>query len=99
MLFQNGSRAELDRHLVTFVEPSSFEAEQYRRLRQQLEMAGAERELRVIAVTSAVVNDGKTLTAINLAGALARRRDGKVLLIDADLRRPSAGQKTRSGWR
>jgi capsular exopolysaccharide synthesis family protein len=76
-------------HLVTFSEPRSFEAEQYQRLRQQVERLAATRPLKVIAVTSAVVGDGKTFTALNLAGALARRKDRKVLIIDADLRRPS----------
>ncbi len=33
--------------------------------------------------------EGKTLTSVNLAGALARESDSRVLLIDADLRRPS----------
>jgi len=79
----------LDKHLVTLSEPRSFEAEQYQRLRQQIERLGTGRQLRVIAVTSAVVGDGKTFTALNLAGALARPKDRKVLVIDADLRRPS----------
>jgi hypothetical protein len=79
----------VDRNLVTFCEPRSFEAEQYQRLRQQIERLSAARQLRVIAVTSAVVGDGKTFTALNLAGALAQRKDRKVLVIDADLRRPS----------
>jgi capsular exopolysaccharide synthesis family protein len=79
----------LDKNLVTFSEPRSFEAEQYQRLRQQIERLSTTRQLKVIAVTSAVVGDGKTFTALNLAGALAQRKDRKVLVIDADLRRPS----------
>jgi capsular exopolysaccharide synthesis family protein len=78
-----------NRQLVTFSEPRSFEAEQYQRLRQQLERLAATRQLSVIAMTSAVVGDGKTFTTLNLAGALARREGRKVLVIDADLRRPS----------
>jgi len=79
----------MNKSLVTFSEPRSFEAEQYQRLRQQIERLSASRQLSVIAMTSAVVGDGKTFTALNLAGALAKRNDRKVLLIDADLRRPS----------
>jgi len=91
-MLRNGSPVERDKHLVTFTEPSSFEAEQYRRLRQRIEAAGTQRELRIIAITSAVASDGKTLTAVNLAGALARKRGSRVLLIDADLRHPSVAK-------
>jgi capsular exopolysaccharide synthesis family protein len=69
--------------------PLSFEAEQYQRLRQQIERLSARRPMQVVAVTSAVVGDGKTVTALNLARALACKEGRKVLVIDADLRRPS----------
>ena len=46
-------------------------------------------ESQVLAITSPAAGEGKTLTAINLAGALARESESRVLLIDADLRRPS----------
>ena len=44
-------------------------------------------ELGVVAISSPGDGDGKTTTAINLAGALAQAPDARVLLIDADLRR------------
>jgi capsular exopolysaccharide synthesis family protein len=89
------SRTEprFDGHLVSLRNPTSFEAEQYRRLRHRVEHLGATRGVRVLAVTSAVATDGKTLTAINLAGALAQARGGRILLVDADLRRPSVVQQ------
>src|SRR5207244_1330008 len=43
---------------------------------------------RLVADTSPSAGDGKTLTSINLAGVLSRGSDARVLLIDADLRRP-----------
>jgi capsular exopolysaccharide synthesis family protein len=43
----------------------------------------------VLAVTSPTPGDGKTITTLNLAGALAQAAGARVLLIDADLRRPS----------
>jgi capsular exopolysaccharide synthesis family protein len=49
--------------------------------------------MQVIAVTSAAAGDGKTVTAINLAAALARKRNRMVLLIDGDLRRPAIAWK------
>jgi len=83
------SLSSLDRHLVSLLDPTSFEAEQYRRLRQHIEYLNTSRPLRVIAMTSAVASDGKTLTALNFAGTLAQAHDARILLIDADLRRPS----------
>ena len=80
----------LDPHLVSLVAPASFEAEHYRTLRARLERPDGT-STQILAVTSAAVADGKTTTAINLAGALAQARDARVLLIDADLRRPSVG--------
>lgn len=45
--------------------------------------------LHVLAISSPSVGDGKTSTAINLAGALAQGSEARVLLVEADLRRPS----------
>jgi receptor protein-tyrosine kinase len=49
--------------------------------------------MQVISVTSPAAGDGKTLTAINLAGALSRGAESRVLLIDGDLRRPSVARQ------
>jgi capsular exopolysaccharide synthesis family protein len=83
----------VEQHLVSLVDPASFEAEQYRTLRSSVEDLRRARGSCVVAVSSAALGEGKTTTSINLAGALAQGRDHRVLLIDADLRRPSiAGQ-------
>ena len=63
--------------------------EQYRKLAATLHHAQAERELKVVMVSSAVSGDGKTLTAVNLSLTLSESYRRRVLLIDADLRRPS----------
>src|SRR5881296_637910 len=76
----------LDEHLVSLLAPTSFEAEQYRALRHLIEQRGKSTALSVVAVSSPGVADGKTTTAINLAGALAQAPDARVLLVDADLR-------------
>jgi capsular exopolysaccharide synthesis family protein len=81
----------VDDHLVSLVTPAAFEAEQYRALRHIVEQRHKSAGLSVIAVSSPAVGDGKTTTAINLAGALAQAPEARVLLIEADLRRPSIG--------
>jgi capsular exopolysaccharide synthesis family protein len=83
------SIVEPDSHLVSFLDRASFEAEQYRILRHLVEERRRQTGLRILAVTSPGPGEGKTLTTLNLAGALAQAPGARVLLIDADLRRPS----------
>jgi capsular exopolysaccharide synthesis family protein len=63
--------------------------EQYRRLAAALHHAQAASGVKVVMIASAVANEGKTLTAANLALTLSESYRRNVLLIDADLRRPS----------
>lgn len=79
-----------DPHLVLVNKPGSPIAERYRRLRLKLDQPGPDGAPRqLIVVTSAVPEEGKTTTAVNLALAFAEDRDRRTLLVDADLRRPS----------
>ena len=80
-------------HLVTLHNPASFEAEQYSVLRHVMETLRKSANLKVVAITSAGVGDGKTTTAINLAGALAQSVDARVLLVDIDVRRPAVARQ------
>jgi capsular exopolysaccharide synthesis family protein len=82
----------VDDHLISFLAPSSFEADQYRALRHIVERLRTEPGFQVLAVTSAAPGEGKTLTTLNLAAALAQSRDARVLLIDADLRRSTVSE-------
>ena len=73
--------------LATLVHPRSPAAEAYRTLRTNVEFASIDRTVKTLVVTSAVPGEGKTVTAANLAVAFAQA-GRRVLLIDADLRRP-----------
>src|SRR5262245_27566916 len=74
--------------LVTIEDPSSVAAEQYRILAMRVQQQCYATHSRAIMITSAAGGEGKSLTAINLATALAAAIQGRVLLIDADMRKP-----------
>jgi protein-tyrosine kinase len=78
--------------VVVDADTNPASVEQYRRLAAVLHHAQNERGLRVIMVTSALPGEGKTLTASNLALTLSESYQRRVLLVDADLRRPSIHQ-------
>jgi len=86
--------------LVTQSRPKSQMAESYRSLRTSLLLTSVGGPPRVILVTSALPQEGKTTTSINLAIVLAQKGT-RVLLMDSDLRRPSIhktlGMGPRSG--
>ena len=63
--------------------------EQYRKLAAILHHAQVERGIKVIMTSSALPGEGKSLTAVNLALTLSESYHRRVLLIDADLRRPT----------
>ncbi len=67
---------------------SASAVEQYRKLAAKLHYAQLERQVKSVMIISAVVAEGKTLTSMNLALTLSRSYKRRVLLIDADLRRP-----------
>jgi capsular exopolysaccharide synthesis family protein len=69
-------------------QPRSPVTEAFRSLRTNLEFAGVDRPVRRLLVTSAGPNEGKTTISVNLAAVLAQ--SGKrVIIMDADMRRPS----------
>jgi capsular exopolysaccharide synthesis family protein len=63
--------------------------EEYRKLAATLHHAQQDRGIKIVMIASAVPNEGKTLTASNLALTLSESYRRRVLLIDADLRHPS----------
>lgn len=74
--------------LITQARPQSQMAESYRALRTSLLLTSLGSPPKIILITSALPREGKTTTSINTAIVLAQKGT-RVLLIDADLRRPS----------
>jgi succinoglycan biosynthesis transport protein ExoP len=74
--------------LVTVKQPSSVAAEMYFTLAEKVRKRCLGKTPVILAITSSTGGEGKTLTSLNLSLALAKSYCGKVLLVDADLRRP-----------
>jgi capsular exopolysaccharide synthesis family protein len=88
-LAARSSAGPIDARLVAAHAPQSFAAEQYRSVRTRVNNAENGRALRAVLITSPNKGDGKSLTAANLALTMAQEFQQRVLLVDADLRRPS----------
>lgn len=77
-----------NRHAIaTRAGTRNLRAENFRQLRANLQFANVDEHPRIIAITSSIPSEGKTMVAINLASTLAEA-GFTVCLVDADLRRP-----------
>jgi len=80
--------SKFDPHIVTLYDSHSPITEQYRMLRTNLQSINPAHPPKILAITSSINNEGKTVTAINLAITLAHDLNRKnILLVDADLRK------------
>ncbi len=85
-----GGRSQIYQ-LAALLYPRSAAAEAYRTLRTNIEFAAFEGPVHTLLVTSSSPGEGKTVTACNLAVAFAQA-GRRVLLVDADLRKPGVHQ-------
>lgn len=77
--------------LITVAEPRSAISEAYRTLRTNLDFASLDQALKTLVITSAGVGEGKSTTLANLA-VVSAQAGRRVILVDADLRRPALHQ-------
>jgi protein-tyrosine kinase len=76
------------RRLITVSDGKSLISEQFRTMRTNITFAAPDHEVRTILVTSSIPGEGKSTTAANL-GVVFAQEDKRVLIIDADLRKPT----------
>ena len=80
--------SQVDARIITYFDPKSPITEQYKILRTNLFSLQKNKSLKTIVVTSSIHSEGKTITCLNLAVAMAQSTNKpKILLVDADMRR------------
>ncbi len=76
------------RKIIANDNPKSPIAEQYRTIRANLQFASVDHDLQSLLITSSGPSEGKSMTSANMAAVFAQQGK-RVLLVDADLRKPT----------
>ena len=83
---------EVDTHLIALLNPMASASESYRAVRTSVQFSRPDAVIETILVTSANPSEGKSTTSLNLAVVFAQA-GRRVLVVDADLRKPTVHQK------
>ncbi|WP_201308370.1 CpsD/CapB family tyrosine-protein kinase [Companilactobacillus farciminis] len=90
-----GKRKKLDNYslkhgvgLISYDDPTSTVSEQFKTIRTNIQFSSVDKKLKSILFTSSAPSEGKSTVSNNVAVTWAKQGD-KVILIDADLRRPT----------
>jgi len=84
---------ELHHVTATVLAPDSSVSEEFRILRTRVRRIDEERPFRCIGIVSSASGEGKTTISLGLAVAMARESGSRVLLIEADVRRPTINER------
>ncbi len=79
---------KIDPRLVIYTDPKSHVAEQYRIMRTNIKSLSPDRNIKSVVFTSALREEGKTITSCNISFCFSQEPERRVILLDADLRRP-----------
>ena len=85
---KDNQEQQLGASLVTVTRPSDTVVEQFRSIKENIQFSAADKKIQTLLVTSADDSEGKSTMAANLAAVMAEQGK-RVLLVDANLRKPS----------
>lgn len=71
------------------------QSEEFRTLRTNIEFAQINKQIQSLLITSSIHEEGKTTIATNLGHVMAQTKNKRVLIVDADLRRPAVHKRIK----
>jgi capsular exopolysaccharide synthesis family protein len=84
--------ANSSNQMRSVLDPRSIIGEQFRLLRSQLHLMQKQNGIKTFLITSTVPQEGKSFTSCGLAGIMAQEAGKRVVVIDADMRKPGSGR-------